>query len=119
MDKQKKLVDKIIEGIQEKKGKDIVIADLTPIDDTICNYFIVCQGNSPSHLEALAQSIAYTVHRDLNEKPVAVDGFRNAEWIAIDYVDVMVHIFLPERHDFYNIENLWADAQLTQIPNID
>ena len=113
------LVKKITEGIQEKKGKNIVIADLTSIDDTICNYFVICQGNSPSQVSVIADFVMDYVRKETNQKPSAVDGLRNAQWVAMDYSDVLVHIFLPETRDFYNLENLWADAQLTHSPDID
>ena len=119
MTKESKLVQKIIEGIQEKKGQEIVVADLTDLHDTICDYMIICQGNSPTQLEAIVRSVAEVVERDLHEKPVGLDGFRNAEWVAMDFVDVILHVFLPEFRDFYQLENLWADAKLTRIPNID
>ena len=119
MNKSQKLVNKIIEGIQEKKGKGIVLADLTGIGDTICDYLVICQGNSPTQLEAIVRSIAEVAERDLHEKPVGLDGFRNAEWVAMDYIDVVVHVFLPEQREFYQLENLWADAKLTEIPDLD
>ena len=107
MNEAETLVKKITEGIQEKKGKNIVIADLTAINDTICSYFVICQGNSPY------------VHKEINDKPTGIDGLRNAEWVAMDYSDVLVHVFLPETRNFYNLEHLWADAKLTQIPDLD
>lgn len=113
------LVKKITEGIQEKKGKNIVIADLTNIGDTICNYFIICQGNSPSQVSVIADSVWDYVHQATGEKPTAIDGQQNAQWIAMDYSDVLVHIFLPETREHYNLENLWADAKLTYLPDID
>lgn len=119
MNETQQLVNAIIEGIQEKKGKQIVVADLTEIDDTICKYFIICQGNSPSHIQAIVESIAETARLNGKAKPVAVDGLRNAEWVAMDYFDVIVHVFLPETREFYDLEHLWADAQLTEIPDID
>lgn len=119
MTKTKKLLNKIIEGIQEKKGTEIVIADLTAIGDTICDYLVICQGNSPTQLEAIVRSIAEVTDRDLQERPAGLDGYRNAEWVAMDYVDVAVHVFLPEYRAFYQLENLWADATLTRIPNLD
>ena len=119
MNIRNELVKKIIEGIQDKKGQKIVVADLTEIEDTICNYFVICQGNSPSQVSVITESIWDSVHQTTGDKPLAIDGFRNAQWIAMDYSDVLVHIFLPEVREFYNIENLWADAKLTYIPDID
>ena len=119
MNDSKFLVEKITEGIQEKKGKKIVIANLTNIDDTICKYFVICQGDSPSQLSAITDSIWDYVHQETRQKPTAIDGLRNTQWIAMDYSDVMVHIFLPDAREFYNLENLWADAKLINIPDID
>ena len=119
MNDSKFLVEKIAEGIQEKKGKKIVIADLTNIDDTICKYFVICQGDSPSQLSAITDSIWDYVHNETGQKPTAIDGLRNTQWVAMDYSDVMVHVFVPAERSFYNLENLWADAQLTDIPNLD
>lgn len=119
MNETKVLIEKITEGIQEKKGKNIVIADLTNIDDTICKYFIICQGNSPSQVIAIVESIKEFARKGADSKPFAIDGQKNAEWVAMDYSDVLVHIFLPETRSFYNLEHLWADAKLTTIPDID
>lgn len=113
------LVKKITEGIQEKKGRNIIIADLTAIEDTICNYFVICQGNSPSQVAVIADFVEEHVRKETKDKPIAIDGLRNAQWVAMDYSDVLVHIFLPEVRDFYNLENLWADAKLTYLPDID
>ena len=110
---------KIKEGIQEKKGKKIVVADLTSIEDTICKYFVICQGNSPSQVSAIVDSIKEFTRKGADSKPYAIDGLRNAEWVAMDYADVLVHVFLPETRAFYNLEHLWADAKLTQIPDLD
>ena len=119
MDETQKLIKAVTEGIQEKKGKQIIIADLTDIGDTICKYFIICQGNSPSQVGAITDSIIEHVRKQTQLRPVSVDGQKNAEWVAIDYFDIVVHVFLPETRDFYNLEHLWADAQLTEIPDID
>lgn len=119
MDETKKLIEQITEGIQDKKGKKIVIADLTQIDDTICNYFIICQGNSPSQVTAIVESVKDFAREEANAKPYAVDGLRNAQWVAMDYAEVLVHVFLPEVRNYYNLENLWADAKLTEIPDLD
>lgn len=119
MDETKKLVDTIIEGIQEKKGTDIVIADLGGIDGTICKYFVICQGNSPMQVEAITESVSDYAREKAGEKPVKVAGLENAQWVAMDYVDVLVHIFMPEARAYYDLENLWQDARLTEIPDID
>ena len=119
MNETKKLIQQITEGIQDKKVKKIFIADLTKIDDTICNYFVICQGNSPSQVTAIVESIRDFTRKGADTKPFAVDGLRNAEWVAMDYSDILVHVFLPETREFYNLEHLWADAKLTQIPDLD
>ena len=119
MNETKALIEAITEGIQDKKGKRIVIADLTEIDDTICNYFIICQGNSPSQVTAIVESIHERAPVEAHLKPYAVDGLRNANWVAMDYGEVLVHIFLPEARQFYDLEHLWADAKLNEIPDLD
>ena len=119
MDETKLLIDAIVDGIQEKKGKGIVVGDLTHIDDTICNYFIICEGNTPSQVAAIVDSIRDEAREKAQRKPYAVDGLRNAEWVAMDYADVLVHVFLPDVREFYNLENLWADAKLTAIEDLD
>ena len=114
-----KLVETITKGIQEKKGQGIVIADLSGIDGTICHYFVICQGNSPSQVEAITDSVEEFARKELGEKPVHVVGLENAQWVAMDYGDVLVHIFVPDMRDFYDLEHLWDDAELTQIEDID
>lgn len=113
------LINQIQAGMEEKKGRDIVIVDLSDIQDAICQAFIICTGNSPSHISALSDSVEETVRKNLNARPTAIDGLRNAQWVAMDYSDVIVHIFLREARDFYDLEHLWADAALTEFPNLD
>ena len=119
MNTTKQLVETITEGIQEKKGSKIVIADLSHLDGTIAKYFIICQGNSPSQVEAIAESIGDFCRKKLGEKPANVAGLGNDQWVAIDFVDVLVHIFQPEVRQFYDLEHLWEDANLTEIPDLD
>ncbi len=119
MSKSQKLVDSIVKGIQDKKGSGIVIADLTQIDGAVCNYFIICQGNSPTQVEAIAGSVGDYVREAEGEKPVSCIGLGAAQWVAIDFVDVMVHIFLPQTREFYDLEHLWEDAKLTRLPDLD
>ena len=115
----KQLVETITKGIQDKKGQDIVVADLSHIDGAIANYFVICEGNSPNQVEAIAESVGETCRKEINEKPIGVVGLGTNQWIAIDFVDVLVHIFQPELRAFYNLEELWNDAKLTKIPNLD
>ena len=119
MNETENLIQSVIKGIQEKKGKRIIIADLTNIYDTICDYFIICEGNSPSQVASITDSVDDIVRKEMHTKPSYIDGLQNAQWVAMDYSDVIVHVFLPEERDFYNLENLWADAKLTQIPDLD
>ena len=119
MNETKKLVDSITKGIQEKKGHGIVVVNLTGIDSSICQYFIICQGNSPQQVEAIAESVSNYVRENNDEKPNNCAGLGNNQWVAIDYVDVMVHIFMPEIREFYDLENLWEDAKLTRLPELD
>ena len=119
MNETNNLIENIKEGILEKKGQKIIIADLTQIEDAICSYFIICQGNSPSQVSVIADSVWEYVYKNNGQKPTAIDGTRNAQWIVMDYSDIMVHIFLSDVRDFYNLENLWADAKLTYISDID
>ena len=119
MEETKQLVDIITEGIQEKKGSGIVIADLREIEGSIANYVVICQGSSPAQVEAIAESVSDFARKKAGEKPVNVVGLGNDQWVAIDYVDVLVHIFQPETRAFYDLENLWEDAPLTKIADID
>ena len=115
----KELVQTITEAIQEKKGSNIVIADLRKIEGTISQYFIICQGNSPSQVEAITESVGDFARERLKEKPSHVVGLENAQWVAMDYGDVLVHIFLPDVREYYDLEHLWEDATLTRIPDLD
>lgn len=119
MEQTKKLVKVIIEGIQEKKGAQIAVADLGAIEGTICKNFVICQGNSPAQVEAIAESVAEMARVKLGEKPSHVVGLENAQWVAMDYTDVMVHVFLPDVRAYYDLEHLWEDAPLECIPDLD
>lgn len=119
MSQTSKLIHTITEGIQEKKGQKTIIADLRQIGDTICTHFIICQGNSPNQVSAITEEIREYVRKHTGEKPIAIEGLRNSEWVAMDYSDVMVHIFLPETRTYYDLEHLWEDAELEEIPDLD
>ena len=119
MNEIKALVDTIVEGIQEKKGKGITIIDLAGIEGAIANYFIICEGNTPIQVEAIAGEISDRVRDKLHEKPAGCVGLEQAVWVAMDYTDVMVHVFVPEMRDFYDLEHLWEDAQMEYIADLD
>lgn len=119
MNTAKQLVEIAVKGIQEKKGKGIKIVDLSGIDGSICQYFVICEGNSPTQVDAIAESVEDMLRIELQEKPVHTVGKENSIWVAMDYVDIMVHIFLPEAHEFYNLENLWQDAPIEDIEDLD
>lgn len=109
-----KLTGTIIRAIQDKKGKNIVSLDLSKIDGAICSCFIVCNADSTTQVAAIAAGIEEQVLETLSEKVWRVEGQQNALWIAMDYVDVVVHIFQTELREFYKLEELWADAPATR-----
>lgn len=115
---EKELVNVIIDGIQDNKGLRIVVANLTHIENTICNYMIVCEGNSNTHVNAISTNLKDYVREHYGEKPMGMEGFENCEWIVADYGDVMVHIMQREPRAFYDLEHLWEDAALTEIEDI-
>ncbi|MEY4110257.1 MAG: ribosome silencing factor [Bacteroidota bacterium] len=104
------LADAAIEGIREKKGVDITILDLRGLTHAVCDFFIICTGNSSTQVSAIADSVEDMVRKKTGESPWHVEGNANAEWILIDFVNVVVHVFQPQARSFYGIEKLWADA---------
>ncbi|MBO4804865.1 MAG: ribosome silencing factor [Paludibacteraceae bacterium] len=119
MEETKKVIEKIVEGIQEKKGSKIVVVDMSQLENYVCQYFVICEGKSNTHVAAIADSIKDYVREQIRVKPFAVDGVINSQWIAMDYGEIIVHVFQPEYRQFYNLESLWADAVLTEIPDLD
>lgn len=108
------LVDAVIKGIQEKKGQNIVCLDLRKIENAVCEHFIICEGAATTQVSALADSIIDEVKRAVNERPFHSEGYENSQWILIDYITVVVHVFLPDVREFYNLEDLWADAEVLE-----
>ncbi|MDY8134231.1 ribosome silencing factor [Aquimarina sp. 2201CG5-10] len=109
------LITQIIRGIEEVKGNDINILDLREIENTVCSYFVICNGTSNTQVNAIVNSIQKTVSKELKDKPWHVEGSENAEWVLIDYVNVVVHVFQKHIREFYDIEGLWGDAKTTII----
>jgi len=110
-----KIVDASIEGIRRLKGKRIAVVDLTTIHHTECGYFVICHGTSNTQAESIARSVEETVRELTGMKTWHKDGYRNSIWILLDYGDVMVHIFREDARNFYNLENLWADAAISYL----
>lgn len=111
------LIDKVVEGIQDVKGEDIMIFDLSNIENSVAETFIICSGNSNTHVSALAGSVEKKVRNDLQDRPWHVEGTGNSTWVLVDYVTVVVHIFQKETREYYDIEELWGDAIITKIEN--
>lgn len=109
------LITNIIGGIEEVKGKEITILDLREIENTVCDYFIVCEGTSNTQVNAIVGSIQKQVSKTLKDKPWHIEGTENSEWILMDYVNVVVHVFQKHIREYYDIESLWGDAKITQI----
>ena len=109
------LIALILHGIEEVKGVDINLLDLREIENTVCDYFIICNGTSNTHVNAIVSSIQKTVSKALQDKPWHVEGSDNAEWVLMDYVNVVVHVFQKHIREFYDIEGLWGDAKVTMV----
>jgi len=109
------LITAIIKGIEEVKGEDLQLFDLREIENTVTDYFIICTGNSNTQVSAISGSVQKIVSKELKDKPWHIEGESNAEWILMDYVNVVVHIFQKSTREFYDIESLWGDAKITVI----
>lgn len=113
------LVKTIIDAIQDKKGQDITLIDLRSMEGTIAQCFVICQGNSPTQVEAIAGEVSDQVREKLHEKAIGCIGLEQAHWVAIDFGDVMLHVFVPDQRQYYDLEGLWQDAPQIQVPNLD
>ena len=109
------LITTILSGIEDVKGKEINILDLREIENTVCDYFIICEGTSNTQVSAIINSVQKKVSKELKEKPWHIEGLDNAEWVLIDYVNVVVHVFQKHIREYYDIESLWGDAKTTVI----
>lgn len=119
MKEKNQLLTSIIDGIQEKKGKNITTIHLKGVSGAVCDYFVICEGNTPTQVLAVAESIEEIVKKNTQESPIRVQGKQKAEWMGIDYGNIIVHVFTPELRNFYNIDHLWEDAPVERIPNLD
>lgn len=114
----KVLCDTIVEGMQENKAKDIVVLDLRNIPSAVTDFFVICSGDSNVHADGIASSVTRYTRKEIEEKPWHQEGKNNSEWILLDYVSVVAHIFHNEARSFYELEDLWSDAIRTDIPNL-
>ena len=109
------LIALIIDGIEEVKGQEITLLDLRDLDNTVCEYFVICSGSSNTQVKAIVNSIQKTVSKAIQDKPWHVEGAENAEWVLMDYVNVVVHVFQKHIREYYDIEGLWGDAKVTPV----
>lgn len=119
MTKKTNLQQRIIEGIQERKGKKITVVDMSNIESAASSKFIICEGTSTMQVGSIADSVREYLLEKEGIKPYNYDGYGNSQWIVIDYGDTLVHVFLPETRERYNLEDLWSDAIITEIPDLD
>ena len=109
------LYNSIIEGVFSKKGKEVVEINLSNLESSFCTYFIICHGDSNTQVNAIAESVENQVKKDWNTSAWHKEGNENAHWVLLDYADIIVHIFQKPYRDFYNLEDLWADAKVQKI----
>lgn len=107
------LLQVIVDSILDKKGQSIVSLDLTNLEDAMADYFVICDGNSPPQIKAIAEHILFNAKKQLGELPTQKEGLNSTDWILLDYFSIVVHIFHKEKRDFYQLEELWGDAAIT------
>ncbi len=112
------LVEVIVKGIREKKGQNITVMDLRSLEHSVTDFFVICDGTSNTQVSAIAGSIEKAVRKDLNDKPWHKEGKNRSEWVLLDYVHVVVHVFQRPAREFYSIEELWGDAEIREIDEL-
>ena len=109
------LADLVVRGMQDKKAADIVVLNLKELKNAVADYFIICSANSDTQLDAVARSVEEEIEKVTGESPWQTEGRTNREWVLLDYVDVVVHVFLRDRRKFYALEELWGDADIRYV----
>ena len=109
------LADVVVRGMQDRKGSEIVVLNLKHLQNAVADYFIICSANSDTQLDAIARSVEEEVEKASGEMPWQTEGRTNREWVLLDYVDVVVHVFLRDRRKFYSLEELWGDAEIKYV----
>jgi ribosome-associated protein len=110
-----KLCSAIVDGMQEVKASEIVVMDMRAIKNAVADFFVICSGGSDKQVDAIAQSIDKEVFKKIQENPWHTEGKNNKEWLILDYISVVAHVFRKDRRQFYSLERLWGDAQITEI----
>ncbi len=110
-----KLLEVVIEGLKNNKAKEIHILNMQNLENSVAEYFVICHGTSRTHVASTANSVEKEVKEVLSEYPWKKEGHTNGEWVLVDYSSIVVHVFQKEARDFYNIEELWADAEVTVL----
>lgn len=114
-DSLQNFLEAIYEGIREKKGENIIDINLSKLNPSICDHFIICEAETNIHVRAIADAINEKVKKIIGVKPWHIEGYQNAEWVLIDYIDIIIHVFLKPKREFYDLEGLWADAEIVKI----
>ncbi len=117
MIKSEKLVDTITQTLEENKGQNIVKLDLRKIENCFCSFFVICHGTSNTHVDTLAEAVEDKILEELKEKPFHTEGKTQAQWVVVDYGDVIVHVFQKEQRDYYQLEDFWGDGLKEEIPS--
>lgn len=113
------IADQAVHGMQEKKARDVIKIDLRKLGSAVADFFVLCHGDSDRQVAAIADSVLDEVRKELDEYPFSKEGYREAEWILIDYVNVVIHVFQREKREFYGIEDLWGDGDITKYIDPD
>jgi len=109
------LSNMVVKGMQEKKAQDIIVLDLRKVANSVADFFVICSGSSDTQVGAIAESVEDSIHKADKQNPWHKEGNRNNEWILLDYVDVVAHVFIKNRREFFALEDLWGDAKITKI----
>jgi len=109
------LIQSVVKGMKEKKATDIIVMDLRETNNSVADFFVICTGNSDTQIDAISSSIDDIVYKECNENPWHIEGKSTKEWMLIDYITVVAHVFKKEKRDFFNLENLWGDARVELI----
>jgi ribosome-associated protein len=113
------LANTIVKGMQENKAEDIVILDLREVNNAVCDFFIICSGESSTQVDGISKSVTRYARKEIGEKPWNIEGKSSFEWVLLDYFSVVAHIFHKEKRTFFDLEDLWADAKRINIPNLN